>query len=263
METAKKDMLNKVPAITLLFWLTKLISTGLGESVSDFSSQIFGQANANLGELFTVGWSLGLFAIFITMQVKSNRYRPFFYWMSIALLAVFGTFSADTFKSLTNLHYLETTLIFGGLTIAGFIGWYFSTRDLSIHRIVTIRKELFYWLTVAFSFMLGTAAGDWMATANAGGFNADPTGLGLGFLNTGLILGVIWLAYVLTRPIGASFADYFGYKFNGGFLGNQGMSLIWIFLFTICLTIIIVHEATASRTTKMQSETPSHKLNIS
>jgi len=264
----KKDMLNKVPAITLLFWLTKLISTGLGESVSDYSSQIFGQQNGTLGELFTVGWSLGLFAIFLTLQFRSERYRPTFYWLSVALLAVFGTFSADTFKSLTGLHYMETTAIFAALMLVSFGLWYRATHDLSIHHITTHTKEAYYWLTVAFSFMLGTAAGDWLATARSGGYNVDPTGLNLGFLNTGLILGAVflgllayrairrpamnsvgeivtfWLAYSLTRPVGASFADYFGYDFHNGYLGNQGMSLIWLALFAVCLGVTLVHQST-------------------
>jgi uncharacterized membrane-anchored protein len=272
--TSTHPVLNKVPGITLLFWLTKLISTGLGESVSDFSSQIFGQQNGNLGELFTVAWSLGLFAIFLTLQFRSDRYRPVYYWASVALLAVFGTFSADTFKTITGLHYMETTLIFGVLMVISFAAWYLTTHDLSIHHITTAKKEGFYWLTVAFSFMLGTAAGDWFATDRVGGYNVDPTGLGLGFLNTGLILGAVfvaliayrvvmkpqqnsvaeittfWLAYILTRPVGASFADYFGYNFHNGFLGNQGMSVIWIVLFAICLGVTIVRH---SQTVKLSA----------
>lgn len=263
-ESTAQKVFNKVPQITVLFWLTKLVSTGLGESVSDFSSQIFGQQNQGMGELFTVGWSLGLFVIFLTLQMRSNRYRPFYYWSSVALLAVFGTFSADTFKSMTGLHYLETTLIFGALLLASFGMWYHANHDLSIHHITSRKKEAYYWLTVAFSFMLGTAAGDWFATARVGGYNVDPTGLGLGFLNSGLIFGfaflalvayrmvrkptqnggseivTFWLAYVLTRPVGASFADYFGYDFHNGLLGNQWMSLIWLVLFAGCMTANLV-----------------------
>lgn len=273
--STKNQILNKVPQITILFWLTKLISTGLGESVSDWSSQLFGQQNSGLGELFTVAWSLGLFIVCLTMQMKAKRYRPTFYWLSVALLAVFGTFSADTFASLTGLHYRETTLIFGLLMLLSFIGWYLSTHDLSVHHITNIKKEAFYWLTVAFSFMLGTAAGDWFATAAKGGYNADPTGLGLGFLNTGLLFGAVfvilvgyrliakpkqngimeivtfWLAYILTRPIGASFADYFGYNFHNGFLGNQGMSVIWLILFAILLTINIIKPAQSQELPEM------------
>ncbi len=253
------SLLNKVPAITLMFWVTKLVSTALGESVSDFSTQIFGMQNQGLGELFTVAWSLGLFAIMLTLQFRSKKYNPFYYWTSVALLAVFGTFSADTLKALTGLHYLETTIIFLVLTIVGFVGWYLTTHDLSIHRITNHRQEAFYWITVAFTFMLGTAAGDWFATYRTGGYNVDPTGLGLGFLNTGIILTVVflalvgyrlfakprensgieiftfWAAYVLTRPIGASFADYLGYDFMKGVLGNNWMSVIGLIVFALTL----------------------------
>ncbi|MFT8909071.1 MAG: hypothetical protein ABF908_09535 [Lentilactobacillus diolivorans] len=250
---------NKVPEITALFWVSKLISTMLGESASDFSSQIFGQQNQSLGELVTVGWSLSLFLIFLYLQMRADKYQPIFYWNSVGLLAVFGTFSADTLKSLTGLHYAETTLIFFVLMLGFFIAWYVTTKDLSIHHITSRIKEAFYWLTVAATFMLGTAAGDWFATARTGGYNVDPTGLGLGFLNTGLILGAVflsilayraylrpkensfieiatfWFAYILTRPVGASFADYFGYNFDKGILGNQWMTVIGLGLFTIAV----------------------------
>ncbi|MFC6259877.1 COG4705 family protein [Levilactobacillus fujinensis] len=275
----KQFSLSKVPLITGLFWLAKMISTGLGESLSDYSSQLFGQQNSGLGEAFTVAWSLGLFAVFLTCQLRSDRYRPVYYWLSIALLAVFGTFSADTLKSITGLHYLETTLIFAGLLLISFGAWYLKNHDLSIHHITTSTNESFYWLTVAFSFMLGTAAGDWLATARTGGYNVDPTGMGWGFLNTGLILGAVflgllayrhwgkpemngfmeiisfWLAYILTRPIGASFADYFGYDFAGGVLGNLGMSLIWLVAFAGVLTVIVRQHQHEQRLTTQTKET--------
>lgn len=92
----KQTLENKVPAITMIFWLAKLISTMLGESASDFSTQLFGQTNQTLGELFTVGWSFSLFLIFLSLQMHTNKYQPIFYWNSVGLLAVFGTFSADT-----------------------------------------------------------------------------------------------------------------------------------------------------------------------
>ncbi|MFT8399696.1 MAG: hypothetical protein ABF679_00410 [Lentilactobacillus diolivorans] len=119
---------NKVPEITALFWVSKLISTMLGESASDFSSQIFGQQNQSLGELFTVGWSLSLFLIFLYLQMWADKYQPIFYWNSVGLLAVFGTFSADTLKSLTGLHYAETTLIFFVLMLGFFIAWYVTVK---------------------------------------------------------------------------------------------------------------------------------------
>ncbi|GAB6093151.1 membrane protein [Furfurilactobacillus curtus] len=261
---------SKVPLITGGFWLAKLISTGLGESVSDFSVGIFGQKNQVAGAIFTVVWSLGLFSFFLIRQLRNDRYQPINYWLSVALLAVFGTFSADGFKAVTGLHYFETTMIFFVLMLASFAVWYSQSHDLSIHHITSRLNEVFYWLTVAFSFMLGTAAGDWMASSRSGAYNIDTSSLGLGFLNTGLLLGAIflvlvafrrfgkptqnglpeiisfWAAYALTRPIGASFADYFGYDFHGGVLGNRGMSLIWFVAFVIVLTVIVKKSGSTS-----------------
>ncbi|MFC4651703.1 hypothetical protein ACFO26_02140 [Lactococcus nasutitermitis] len=251
----KKFSWNKVPAIGLLFWATKLISTGQGESISDFSAGIFGHGNQVLSTAFTLIWSIALFVFFLRKQLKSDRYRPFYYWLSVALLAVFGTIFADGLTAVFGLSHLIVTLIFLVLMVLSFASWYFVTGNLSIHKIMSLKSELFYWLTVMFSFALGTAAGDWLAYP-----------MGLGLLNTGLLLGVVflfivgfryfvrprensfieilsfWAAYALTRPIGASFADYFGYKWLGGILGNKGMSLVWLILFIGLMIVMLVRE---------------------
>lgn len=183
--------------------------------------------------------------------------------MSVALLAVFGTILADGLSSILGLSHLFTTIIFAIGMCLSFLVWYSTTRSLSIHNITTLKAELCYWITVMFSFAMGTALGDWFADKKTG-YNPDIFGLGLGLLNTGLILGAIfliiiayrciakpktnsvleiltfWLAYILTRPIGASFADYFGYDWRGGFLGNQGMSIIWLLIFIVLLVTTIL-----------------------
>lgn len=265
----KKFSWSKVPVIGGLFWLLKLISTGQGESISDFSSQIFGQKNQTLGDVFTVVWAVVLFAIFLYLQMRSERYHPIFYWLSVALLAVFGTILSDSLNVAFGISHLWLTLIFAACMGISFLLWKRTTGDLSIHHITSRKAEISYWVTVLFSFALGTAWGDWFADTKSG-FNPDPFGLGLGLLNTGLILGVIllaliayrffakprqngtveiatfWLAYILTRPVGASFADYFGYDWRGGFLGNQGMSIVWIIAFVIVLSIT-VHQVHSHR----------------
>ncbi|MDR0199474.1 MAG: hypothetical protein LBI43_02730 [Streptococcaceae bacterium] len=254
---------SKVPLIGGLFWGLKMISTGQGESLSDFSSQIFGQAHQTMGDIFTVGWALALFVVFLLFQLRSEKYRPIFYWLTVALLAVFGTIASDGLTLAFGLSHLWTTLIFAGAMGISFLVWHKTTGDLSIHHITSLKAELSYWVTVLFSFALGTAWGDWFADTK-GGYNPDPFGLGLGVLGTGLILGVIflallayryfvkprenstseivtfWLAYILTRPVGASFADYFGYDWHNGILGNQGMTAIWIPLFAFVLVVTIV-----------------------
>lgn len=258
----KKFEWNKVPAIGLIFWLTKLISTGQGESLSDWSSQLFGQQNQLLGATFTISWSVVLFAVFLTLQLRSEKYRPLYYWLSVALLAVFGTILADGLTGLFDLSHLFTTIIFALGMGSSFLIWKKIAGTVSIHKVQTLKAELSYWLTVMFSFAMGTALGDWFADSDQG-YNHDAYGLGLGLFNTGILLGIIllviisyrffarpkensfaeivsfWLAYTLTRPVGASFADYFGYNWKNGFLGNKGMSLIWLISFILLLVTII------------------------
>lgn len=254
---------NKVPVIGLLFWLTKLISTGQGESISDWSIRIFGTQNLILGAAFTVVWSGILFAFFLFMQLRSEKYRPLFYWLSVALLAIFGTVLSDGLTAVLGVSHLYTTLIFASVMLLSFLAWFLTTGSLSIHKITTLKAELFYWMTVMFSFALGTSAGDWLADKTTG-LNPDPYGLGLGLLNTGLLLSAIfvlflayrfligpkensfmeiltfWLAYILTRPIGASFADYFGRDFLGGVLGSGKMSLVWLVIFLILMALTLI-----------------------
>ncbi|PCS00211.1 hypothetical protein [Lactococcus fujiensis] len=267
---------SKVPTIGLLFWLTKLVSTGQGESISDWSTKLFGLQNIVIGAAFTVVWSFSLFAVFLYLQLRSEKYRPFFYWMSVALLAIFGTVLADGLTAVFGLSHMITSIIFGALMLLSFYLWHHTTGSLSIHNIKNIKSELFYWITVMFSFALGTAVGDWFAY----GKTLDPYGFGLGLLNTGLLLGAIfvliiayriivkpaensfseiltfWLAYILTRPVGASFADYFGYDWKSGSLGNRGMSVIWLMIFIVLMAITFI------RYSKSKSEilSVSHEL---
>ncbi len=213
------DLAAKVPAITLLFWVIKTLTTGMGEALSDFL------ANTNIVAAIAIG-VLGL-AGALWLQIRSRRYSAPRYWLAVAMVAVFGTMAADGIH-LVGLPYVVTTvfylLVVGGL----FAVWHRSEGTLSIHSITTRRRELFYWATVLASFALGTAAGD---------LTADQ--LGLGYLPSVVIFGVaiavpavgwrffrmnpvvaFWIAYVLTRPLGASIADWIGKPAShGGGLG--------------------------------------------
>jgi uncharacterized membrane-anchored protein len=203
------DLAAKVPAITVLFWVIKTLTTGMGEALSDFL------ANTNLVAAIAIG-VLGLVAA-LWLQIRSRRYSAPLYWLAVAMVALFGTMAADGIH-LVGLPYAVTTVIYllvvGGL----FLAWYRSEGTLSIHSITTRRRELFYWATVLASFALGTAAGD---------FTADQ--LELGYLPSVAIFGAaiavpligwrlfrlnpvvaFWIAYVLTRPLGASIADWLG-----------------------------------------------------
>jgi uncharacterized membrane-anchored protein len=199
----------KVPEITALFWLIKVLTTGMGEAASDYLG------NTNLVLAGVVG--VGGMVLALRWQLRQTSYRAWPYWSAVAMVAVFGTMAADLLHVILGLSYVVTTPFYGAVTAAVLTGWYRCEGTLSIHSIVTPRRELFYWATVLSTFALGTAVGDLTAAT-----------LGLGFLDSGLLFGALilvpllawrlgaspvlcfWAAYVLTRPLGASFADWFG-----------------------------------------------------
>lgn len=210
----------KVPQITLLFWIVKIITTALGESTSDYLVTHMDPYLAVLGGLVAF-----LFAMMLQFSVR--RYIPWIYWLAALMVAVFGTMTADSVHVALGIPYQDSTLAFAVILAVIFALWYASEKTLSIHSIDTPRRELFYWLTVFATFTLGTATGDLTASAFGWGFLAS------GLIFTGIILAIaiayflvkailgprhkylfgssilaFWLAYVDTRPLGASFADW-------------------------------------------------------
>lgn len=199
----------KVPAIGLLFWTIKLLTTGIGEATSDF----LGNEDVALAGLIGIGgfwWAL-------RRQLRATEYHAPTYWGAVLAVAVFGTMAADGVKDGTGMPYWLTTVFSGALTAAVFRWWHRSEGTLSIHSIVTPRRERFYWGAVLCTFALGTAAGDLTGIELPLGF------FGSAALYGGLMLvpalawwrgwispvACFWAAYVLTRPLGASFADGF------------------------------------------------------
>lgn len=170
--TKKQSMMNKVPQITIFFWIIKVLCTTVGETFSDF-------LNVNIG-LGLVGTSIIMgiaLAVTLTIQMRKNKYIPVVYWITVVLISVFGTLVTDYFTDEIGVPLIASTITFTVLLMATFIVWYRSEKTLSIHSIVTSRREAFYWLTIFFTFALGTASGDLMAEA-----------LGLGYLVTGIIV---------------------------------------------------------------------------
>ncbi len=234
MYSLTRQTLRKVPEITLVFWIIKLLTTAMGESASDF---LVFRINPYLAV------ALGAVALIIALllQFAVRKYVPWIYWLAVAMVAVFGTMAADVLHIQLGVPYILSTLFFAVVLAAVFVAWYKSEGTLSIHSINTRRRELFYWATVLATFALGTAAGDMTATT-----------LGLGYLTSAFLfmalivipalaylfgfseIAAFWAAYILTRPIGASFADWLGKpKSVGGLgLGDGHVSL--------SLTIIIV-----------------------
>lgn len=240
-EANTKFLLNKVPQVTIFFWIIKVLCTTVGETFADF-------INFNLGFGLTVTTIImGVaFLISLFLQFKAKKYVPGIYWLTVVLISVFGTLVTDNLTDGLGVPLELSTAVFSVLLGLTFILWYLSEKTLSIHSIFTRKREAFYWLTILFTFALGTAVGDLYSEQ-----------LGLGYLNTGLIVifiiavvflaykylkldGILafWVAYILTRPLGASLGDYLSQpKVNGGLgLGTTVTSVIFLIaIFAIIL----------------------------
>jgi uncharacterized membrane-anchored protein len=204
----RQPVAAKVPEITALFWVIKIITTGMGEATSDYL--------AKTSVVLAGVAGLAGFALAMWLQFRVRRYLAVVYWLAVSMVAVFGTMAADGLHVELGIPYIGSTLIYAAALAVIFWRWHRSEGTLSIHSIVTRRREAYYWLTVLATFALGTATGDLTATTLHLGY------LPSGLLFTGLILvpaaawrwlrlneiAAFWFAYVLTRPLGASFADY-------------------------------------------------------
>lgn len=203
--------LSAVPEVTVLFWVAKVLTTGMGETASDFLAHHLDPVVA--GGLGAVGLVAAL-----ALQLRARRYVPWVYWLAVAMVSVFGTMAADVVHVILGIPYAVSTVAFVLILAAVFAVWRRTEGTLSIHSITTRRRELFYWTTVLTTFALGTAAGDLTATT-----------LHLGYLASGVLFAVViavpavahwklglgavsafWFAYIVTRPLGASFADWMG-----------------------------------------------------
>jgi uncharacterized membrane-anchored protein len=243
-----RQMLNKVPEITIYFWIIKVLCTTVGETGADNLATHF---NLSLTDLtYIVG---GTLLTVLAIQFRLKRYVPFIYWLGIVLISVVGTLITDNMTDNFGIALTTSTAIFTVILAATFAVWYRSERTLSIHTIVTTRREAFYWMAVLFTFALGTAAGDLVAEK-----------LALGYLNTLLLfagsiavialahwkfrMGAIlsfWLAYILTRPLGASIGDYMSQaKADGGLgLGTTTTSLIYLGLILALVVFLSLTKA--------------------
>jgi uncharacterized membrane-anchored protein len=223
---------SKVPAVKPYFWVVKLLTTAMGEAVSDY---LVNDVNKYLAVV--VGFIV--FAAAIVWQFRTPGYRTWPYWSAVAMVAVFGTMCADVMHIVLGLPYLVSATCYAACLAVTFVAWYRTEGTLDIHSIVTRRREVFYWLAVIFTFAMGTALGDLFATTFHLGYLASA------FVFTALIcvpliawrLGVnpvltFWVAYVLTRPIGASFADFFGMPkdISGTGYGHGAVSVVTLVL---------------------------------
>jgi uncharacterized membrane-anchored protein len=249
-------MATKVPAATTGFWIAKLLTTGFGETTSDFFVR-------TIAPELAVGVTGLVLLGALVLQLRAQRCIPALYWFTVVMVAVFGTMAADVAHVGAGIPYEVSTAVFAVTLAIVFTAWYVSERTLSIHSIRTRRRELFYWAAVLSTFALGTAAGDLLAHD-----------LGLGYLTSGLLftgalllpaiwwfatrraeVAAFWTAYVLTRPVGASFADWLGVEHSRGGLG-WGTGPVSLGLATL-MVLVVVLFAVAGRPRSGRTLAPS------
>jgi uncharacterized membrane-anchored protein len=255
-----KILLSKVPEVTIFFWIIKVFCTTVGETFSDF-------LNINLGLGLTLTTSImGIaFIVVLYLQFRATKYVSGIYWLTVVLISVFGTLVTDNLTDGMGVPLELSTVVFSVLLGLTFLFWYLSEKTLSIHSIYTRKREAFYWFTVLFTFALGTAVGDLYSEQ-----------LGLGYLHTGIIVAIIiacaflawkflkldavlafWVAYIFTRPLGASLGDYLSQPKEYGGLGLGATVTSVIFL--IPILAIIIFLAVTKCDTMPKSETVAPK----
>jgi len=251
--TIGRTLLNKVPEVTLLFWIVKIMSTTVGETVADFLA-----TTLNLGLTGTTWVMMALLIVALIVQFRQRRYVPAAYWVTVVLISVFGTLVTDNLTDNLGVELWMTTVIFAVALTIVFIAWFVTERTLSIHSITTRRREAFYWLAILLTFALGTAGGDLFSE-----------GLDLGYLLSGVIFAAViavitvahfvfklnavfafWAAYVLTRPFGAAFGDLLSQPTDAGGLGlgTTVTSAGFLVIIVIIVTILARREKKAVET---------------
>lgn len=229
----------KVAEITVLFWAIKIVTTGMGETASDFLARTF-------DPVIVVPLAGLALAALLVAQIRSRRYRHRLYWATVTGVAVVGTMAADAVHVVLGVSYVTSTIVFAAATAVIIGCWYLSQSTIAVHSITTRPRECFYWATVGATFALGTAAGDLTAAS-----------LGLGYLASGVLFAVLfavpvtahrasllaavpafWIAYVLTRPLGASFADWVARPGDGLGAGTGTVSAV-----LLAVIVALVHAA--------------------
>lgn len=231
---------NRVPRVTVDFWLIKLLAVTMGETAADYLA-----VNLGLGLVATTLIMGVVLAGTMGLQFGQKRYVPWAYWSAVVMVSIVGTLVTDNLVDTFGVPLEVTTAVFALMLAATFIAWYALERTLSIHSIFTTRREAFYWLAILLTFALGTGIGDLVAEV-----------FGLGYLTTGVLFGAIiaciaaayfvlkmdailafWLAYILTRPLGASFGDLLSQPVEYGGLGFG--TVITSLLFLVGIVAIV------------------------
>jgi uncharacterized membrane-anchored protein len=255
-----REMLNKVPEVTLFFWVIKILCTTVGETAADHLND-----NLGFGLTNTTYFTGALLAVVLLVQFRLRRYVPAVYWLAVVVISVFGTLITDNLSDNYNVPLTTTTPICAAILAIVFAVWYGFERTLSIHTIVTTRREAFYWLAILFTFALGTAAGDLVAEKADLGYAVSIAIFGAAIaavafahyvLNMNAVLS-FWLAYILTRPLGASIGDEMSqnsHKYGGLGLGTTGTSYIFLACILALVTYLSITKRDQTDPRRLQAE---------
>ena len=240
-QRSNRQLLNKVPEVTLWFWLIKIMTTTVGETAADFLS-----VNLQFGLTLTTLVTGAFLAGFLYLQLRARKHVPWLYWLVVTLVSVVGTLITDNLVDNFGVRLESATIFFGGALVITFAAWHTAERTLSVHTITTTRRELYYWTAILLTFALGTAAGDLASE-----------GLRLGYANSAFMFGGLvaitalanrvfkgnsvaffWIAYVLTRPLGASCGDLLSQPMVNGGLGMGTVITSALFLVNIAAMVL-------------------------
>jgi uncharacterized membrane-anchored protein len=250
------NWLNKVPEVTLSFWVIKIMSTTVGETGADFLA-----ADAGFGQGVTCAVMVTLLALALSIQLRTRRYTPWTYWLTVVLVSVVGTQITDLLTDGLGVSLYISTFAFAVTLAAIFAIWFWVERSLSIHEISTKRRELFYWSAILCTFALGTAAGDLTTEALGLGFTWGALSFGLLIAITyaasrigGNAVLTFWIGYILTRPFGAALGDMLT---QAKTYGGLGMGAIWtsaLFLTVIAILVTVAQFSVGRRRNTQASE---------
>ena len=248
------DWLNKVPEVTLSFWIIKIMSTTVGETGADFLA-----VNAGFGQGLTRTVMAALLAVALFTQLRTRRYTPWIYWLTVVLVSVVGTQITDLLTDDLGISLYVSTSVFAVALAVIFFVWYRIEHTLSIHDIVTRRRELFYWAAILCTFALGTAAGDLATEALGMGFTWGAVAFGtlIGITYVAWRLGgnavlTFWIGYILTRPFGASLGDLLT---QAKTYGGLGMGTLWTSALFLTVIVMLVAVAQLGMTTDRSIQT--------
>jgi uncharacterized membrane-anchored protein len=247
-----RNVWNKVPEVTIFFWVIKILATTVGETAADYLNE-----NLGLGLTVTTYLMTGLFIVALVVQFRTRRYVPVVYWVTVVLISIVGTLITDNLTDKYGVALELTTTVFAIALAVTFFVWYRSEHTLSIHTIYTVKREAFYWLAILFTFALGTAAGDLIAERFDVGYWKSAVLFG------GLIVAVyvawrifdinevlaFWCAYILTRPLGASIGDFLSQpaRDGGRGLGTTATSFVFLGLIFAVVAYLTVTKRDQTR----------------